>query len=98
MKQKSIRNYRYGNLRREYLKAEYPREYQILLMTGQLSQHLTAIQKQAMSLRAQLEKTTEANNSTSSFLTKVQSLRQAEHTIEETVLAEVVYQPYITTV
>ena len=96
MKKNAIHNFHYGNLRREYLKSEYPRQYQILLMTGQLHAHLTLIQKQAKEMRERLSRQMRPSKSSSSFLTNVQALRQAEHTVEEIVLSEVVYQPYTT--
>ncbi|MBD5086445.1 MAG: TnpV protein [Clostridiales bacterium] len=97
MKQNSIHNFHYGNLRRDYLKSEYPRTYQILLMTGQLPRHLKSIQKQAMNMRKQLSKQMTGESSLN-FLMNVQNLRETEHTIEEMVLTKVVYQPYETTV
>ena len=45
------RNSHYGTLRKEFLKTEFPMQYQILLMTGGLSAHLKKTEKAAQALK-----------------------------------------------
>ena len=54
MNGRSIRNSHYGTLREEFLKTEFPMQYQILLMTGGLSAHLKKTEKAAQALKRRL--------------------------------------------
>ena len=88
--------FRYGNLHKEYIKTEFPLQYQILLMTGKLQPYLMTVQKSAARLKRKLQEQM-MNNPSSEFLTNLQSHRMTEQQIEEIVLNEVVYQPLVIT-
>ncbi len=88
--------FRYGNLHKEYIKTEFPLQYQILLMTGELQPYLMTVQKSAARLKRRLQAQMMKNPSTE-FLTNLQSHRMTEQQIEEIVLTEVVYQPLVIT-
>ncbi|MBQ9749196.1 MAG: TnpV protein [Clostridia bacterium] len=88
--------FRYGNLHKEYIKTEFPMQYQILLMTGKLQPYLMTVQKSAAQLKRKLQEQM-MNNPSSEFLTNLQSHRLTEQQIEEIILTEVVYQPLVIT-
>lgn len=93
MSNRETGNYRYGTSRKEYLKTEYPMQYQILLMTGELPVHLKKIEKEAQALKRQLTQVRLRGSLSSDFLTNLQNIRQTEQAIEEEILTTVVYRP-----
>lgn len=97
MNGRSIRNSHYGTLRKEFLKTEFPMQYQILLMTGGLSAHLKKTEKAAQALKRRLTAEVLSDNSSSNYLKSLQDNRMAEMEIERTILEEIVYQPLETT-
>ena len=84
-------NLRYGILRREFLKENYPLQYQILLSTNQLHLHLIRIAREAENMREILTAKIYPKSS-SDFLTNLQAARVAENQVEEIILAEVVFR------
>lgn len=91
------RNSHYGTLRKEFLKTEFPMQYQILLMTGGLSAHLKKTEKAAQALKRRLTAEVLSDNLSSNYLKNLQDNRMAEMEIERTILEEIVYQPLETT-
>ena len=97
MKSRGIHNFHFGILRKEYLKTEYPMQYQILLMTGELPAHLMKIEQAAQILKRRLTTKMLSGNSSSNYLKNLRDNRTAEMEIERIILEEIVYQPLETT-
>ena len=88
---------KYGLLRKTYLKKHRPNWYQSMLATGELSQHLTKIDRQAnvrlellTSQMAQTEGMTESLKE-SDPITWIQGMNNIQNRVDEIILAELVY-------
>ena len=94
-KQPSGRIGRYGELRRSYLEKHRPATYQLLMLNGELKQHLMDVNAQAHEqielLVAAMLKTTPAPDKTADQLGWVQHMNMIKAQVEEIVVREWIY-------